>query len=40
MVTAKTFSSPSASAASAETTAESMPPDKPRTALVKLFLRA
>ena len=40
IVTASTFSLPSASAASAVTTAESMPPDNPRSAFVKLFLRA
>ena len=40
IITAKTFCEPKASQANAATSAESIPPDKPKTAVVKRFLRA
>ena len=40
IITLRTFSAPIASHASAATTAESMPPERPITTRVKRFLRA
>jgi hypothetical protein len=40
IITDKTFSAPNASQASVATSAESMPPESPSTALVKRFFAA